>query len=93
MRQWSRHVPGSSATHATDDAKNVARRDERQEPSGFMADVVQIVSRGDNPSDMSEPEWLAVARELQGIAQAGLAYSQDRFDRQRSSVSVSSRRP
>lgn len=32
---------------------------------------------------MDEPGWLPIARELQAIAQAGLAYSRDGFDRQR----------
>jgi ADP-ribose pyrophosphatase YjhB (NUDIX family) len=32
---------------------------------------------------MSEPAWLAIARELQAIAQTGLAFTQDRFDVQR----------
>jgi ADP-ribose pyrophosphatase YjhB (NUDIX family) len=30
-----------------------------------------------------EPRWLSVARELKAIAQTGLAFSTDRFDRQR----------
>jgi ADP-ribose pyrophosphatase YjhB (NUDIX family) len=32
---------------------------------------------------MSEPTWLAVGRELRAIAQIGLTFSQDAFDRQR----------
>lgn len=32
---------------------------------------------------MEEPTWLTIARELQAIAQTGLAYSQDGFDRRR----------
>src|SRR5262245_49515037 len=32
---------------------------------------------------MSDPLWLTLARELQAIAQTGLAYAQDRFDIQR----------
>jgi ADP-ribose pyrophosphatase YjhB (NUDIX family) len=32
---------------------------------------------------MSEPEWLGLARELQAIAQAGLAFSRDPYDLQR----------
>jgi ADP-ribose pyrophosphatase YjhB (NUDIX family) len=32
---------------------------------------------------MSEPTWLAVGRELKAIAQIGLTFSQDAFDRQR----------
>ena len=32
---------------------------------------------------MSEPTWLAVGRELKAIAQIGLTFSQDPFDRQR----------
>jgi ADP-ribose pyrophosphatase YjhB (NUDIX family) len=32
---------------------------------------------------MHEPLWLTIARELQAIAQTGLAFTQDRFDRQR----------
>lgn len=32
---------------------------------------------------MSEPEWLATVRELQSIAQAGLAFSRDPYDLQR----------
>ncbi|HEX4240510.1 MAG TPA: NUDIX hydrolase [Steroidobacteraceae bacterium] len=30
-----------------------------------------------------DPEWLTVARELRAMAQTGLAFTQDRFDRQR----------
>lgn len=33
------------------------------------------------PAD--EPQWLIIARELRAIAQTGLAFSMDRFDRQR----------
>src|SRR5271154_7314548 len=33
------------------------------------------------PAD--EPQWLRIARELRAIAQIGLAFSADRFDRQR----------
>ena len=32
---------------------------------------------------MSEPTWLVVGRELKAIAQIGLTFSQDPFDRQR----------
>jgi len=32
---------------------------------------------------MSEPDWLAWAREIQGIAQTGLTFSQDPYDRDR----------
>jgi ADP-ribose pyrophosphatase YjhB (NUDIX family) len=32
---------------------------------------------------LSEPQWLSIARELHAIAQTGLAFSADRFDRQR----------
>ncbi|MGA2189318.1 MAG: NUDIX hydrolase [Steroidobacteraceae bacterium] len=32
---------------------------------------------------MSEPSWLVIGRELRAIAQIGLAFSQDAFDRQR----------
>ena len=32
---------------------------------------------------MSDPDWLLVARELQGIAQTGLTYTENGFDRQR----------
>jgi ADP-ribose pyrophosphatase YjhB (NUDIX family) len=32
---------------------------------------------------MNEPRWLTIARELQAIAQTGLTYTQDRFDRLR----------
>jgi ADP-ribose pyrophosphatase YjhB (NUDIX family) len=32
---------------------------------------------------MNEPHWLRMARELRAIAQTGLAFSVDRFDRQR----------
>ena len=32
---------------------------------------------------MAEPTWLTNARELQAIAQTGLAYTKDGFDRQR----------
>jgi ADP-ribose pyrophosphatase YjhB (NUDIX family) len=32
---------------------------------------------------MSEPIWLTIARELQAIAQTGLTFTQDRFDRLR----------
>lgn len=32
---------------------------------------------------MSEPVWLTIAREMQALAQTGLAFVQDRFDRQR----------
>jgi ADP-ribose pyrophosphatase YjhB (NUDIX family) len=32
---------------------------------------------------MDEPTWLTIARELQAIAQTGLHFSTDRFDRQR----------
>jgi ADP-ribose pyrophosphatase YjhB (NUDIX family) len=32
---------------------------------------------------MDEPQWLRMARELRAIAQTGLAFSVDRFDRQR----------
>src|SRR5258707_14407111 len=32
---------------------------------------------------VEEPEWLSIARELRAIAQTGLAFSADRFDRQR----------
>jgi ADP-ribose pyrophosphatase YjhB (NUDIX family) len=33
------------------------------------------------PAD--EPQWLRIARELRAIAQTGLAFTEDRFDRQR----------
>ncbi len=32
---------------------------------------------------MSEPDWLTISRELQALAQTGLTYSRDPFDRQR----------
>ena len=32
---------------------------------------------------MDEPQWLRIARELRAIAQTGLAFTADRFDRQR----------
>ena len=32
---------------------------------------------------VDEPQWLSVARELRAIAQTGLAFTADRFDRQR----------
>jgi ADP-ribose pyrophosphatase YjhB (NUDIX family) len=32
---------------------------------------------------MTEPTWLTIARELQAIAQTGLAFTQDRFDKLR----------
>ena len=32
---------------------------------------------------MNEPQWLSIARELRAIAQTGLAFTADRFDRQR----------
>src|SRR5262245_12659645 len=32
---------------------------------------------------MTEPSWLTLARELQALAQTGLTFTQDRFDRQR----------
>jgi ADP-ribose pyrophosphatase YjhB (NUDIX family) len=32
---------------------------------------------------MSEPEWLVWAREMQGIAQSGLTFTQDHYDRDR----------
>ncbi len=32
---------------------------------------------------MDEPQWLRIARELRAIAQTGLAFNADRFDRQR----------
>lgn len=32
---------------------------------------------------MTEPQWLILGRELQALAQTGLAFTQDRFDRQR----------
>jgi len=32
---------------------------------------------------MDEPQWLRIARELRAIAQTGLAFSADRFDRRR----------
>ncbi len=32
---------------------------------------------------MDEPQWLKIARELRAIAQTGLAFTADRFDRQR----------
>ena len=32
---------------------------------------------------MDEPQWLSIARELRAMAQTGLAFSADRFDRQR----------
>ena len=32
---------------------------------------------------MDEPQWMKIARELRAIAQTGLAFSTDRFDRQR----------
>ena len=32
---------------------------------------------------MHEPDWLTHARELQAIAQIGLAYTKDRFDAER----------
>ncbi|HTB66814.1 MAG TPA: NUDIX hydrolase [Steroidobacteraceae bacterium] len=34
-------------------------------------------------SPMSEPRWLTVSRELQAIAQTGLSFTKDAFDRQR----------
>jgi ADP-ribose pyrophosphatase YjhB (NUDIX family) len=33
--------------------------------------------------DMNEPKWLTVSRELQAIAQTGLTFTKDAFDRQR----------
>jgi hypothetical protein len=36
---------------------------------------------------MSEPAWLTIARELQAIAQTGLAYTDNTFDRERMSAS------
>jgi len=35
------------------------------------------------PRDIAEPRWLIWARELQAIAQTGLALTQDQYDRQR----------
>jgi ADP-ribose pyrophosphatase YjhB (NUDIX family) len=32
---------------------------------------------------MNEPQWLTIARELQAIAQTGLAYTKDKFDAER----------
>src|ERR1700742_288706 len=32
---------------------------------------------------MTEPPWLILGRELQALAQTGLTFTQDRFDRQR----------
>jgi ADP-ribose pyrophosphatase YjhB (NUDIX family) len=32
---------------------------------------------------MSEPDWLVWAREIQGIAQSGLAFTKDHYDRER----------
>jgi ADP-ribose pyrophosphatase YjhB (NUDIX family) len=34
-------------------------------------------------SDMNDPLWLTIAREMQAIAQTGLTFTQDRFDRER----------
>jgi hypothetical protein len=31
----------------------------------------------------AEPQWLTIAREVRAIAQVGLAFTVDRFDRQR----------
>src|SRR5260370_42619138 len=32
---------------------------------------------------VDDPQWLSIARELRAIAQTGLAFTADRFDRQR----------
>ena len=32
---------------------------------------------------LNEPQWLSIARELRAIAQTGLTFAADRFDRQR----------
>lgn len=39
--------------------------------------------RVDDPERVDDPQWLLIGRELRAIAQTGLAFSQDRFDRQR----------
>ena len=44
-------------------------------PEGYRRSI-QAVTR-------AEPSWLGLARELQAIAQTGLHYAQDKFDRQR----------
>jgi len=48
-----------------------------------VSHVVRSVARGHNPDDMSEPTWLTIARELQAIAQSGIAYTDNAFDRER----------
>jgi ADP-ribose pyrophosphatase YjhB (NUDIX family) len=47
------------------------------------SEVAGMAWHADNWGNMSEPIWLTVARELQAVAQTGLAYTQDVFDRER----------
>ena len=44
-------------------------------PEGYRRSIRNIAA--------AEPGWLGVARELQALAQTGLHYAQDKFDRQR----------
>jgi ADP-ribose pyrophosphatase YjhB (NUDIX family) len=44
--------------------------------------TIRVRPRGDTLT-MNEPDWLTRARELQAIAQIGLAYTKDKFDAER----------
>jgi ADP-ribose pyrophosphatase YjhB (NUDIX family) len=37
----------------------------------------------DGPANLTEPRWLLWAREIQALAQTGLAFTRDQFDRER----------
>ena len=75
-----------SARHTSPGGHRVHRCGDRAEQfaAGGFSHVVRSVARSHNPgSNMSEPTWLMIARELQAIAQTGLAYTDNGFDRER----------
>src|SRR5213082_1540039 len=58
----------------------------RPRPSGHLRVMLAccaIRRAQPHPGNMSEPTWLMIARELQAIAQTGLAYTDNGFDRER----------
>jgi len=74
-----------SARHTSPGGHRVHRCGYRAEQfaAGGFSHVVRSVARSHNPGNMSEPTWLMIARELQAIAQTGLAYTDNGFERVR----------
>jgi ADP-ribose pyrophosphatase YjhB (NUDIX family) len=55
-------------------------------PEGYRRSIRAVAPKEnpkENPRENNEPAWLGLARELQAIAQTGLHYARDQFDRQR----------